>query len=122
MNIALFSLKNIPKEASIAGARSFEFLIDVCGRLYGKVSLPKDDSNDQSFFVHDALSPLKKKSSPEWSEGDADEESTSPVTSPNDEVIEIIIPELTSTFNLSRYVATHFVCCRPVCPFIGRNN
>ena len=103
MNIALFSLKNIPKEASIASARSFEFLINICGCLYGKVSLPKDDSIGHGTFLYDALSPLKKKETPELSE-EGDEESTSTLSSPNDEVMQIVIPELASTFNLSRYV------------------
>jgi hypothetical protein len=108
VNIALFSLKNVPKEASIASARSFQFLIDVCARLFGKVSAPEMDPKDPSPFVLDALSPLKKKQIPETPEEPASEERNEDykpdLICPNDEVLQIVIPELASPFNLARYV------------------
>lgn len=101
MNVALFSLKSIPKEASIACARSFEFLIHVCARLYGKATAPLGNGESANPFVVDILSHLRKKAPLETLE-ELPDSTSSCVAIPSDEVLQMLIPELASIFSISR--------------------
>jgi hypothetical protein len=43
MNVALFSLKSVPKEMSMASVMAFGFVAQVCTALYGSINMPDDD-------------------------------------------------------------------------------
>lgn len=43
MNVALFSLKSVPKEMSMASVKAFGFVTQVCTALYGSLKMSEDD-------------------------------------------------------------------------------
>ncbi len=92
MNVALYSLKSVPAEMSIAGIKSFEFLVSLCANLYGK---PSASQSSKIHFVVDMLSLLKPKE-------DASSETPAAVSKPCDDVLQMLINELASTCHIMR--------------------
>jgi hypothetical protein len=43
MNVALFSLKSVPKEMSMVSVKTFGFVAQVCTALYGSIKMSEDD-------------------------------------------------------------------------------
>jgi hypothetical protein len=101
MNVALFALKSVPKEISVAAAKGFQFLIRVCSGLYG---CPKYFESGEGPFVFDILSvpggkdvPPSKRDKPTGSSRE-----TTPSFSPCDDVLQILITEMASTKEIVR--------------------
>ena len=95
MNIVLYSVKSVPDEMSIAGIKSFEFLIQLCSNLYGKPDISLNQSNNEPFSV-DMLSLLKRRDDEKM------QKTLSTVTTPCDDVLQILINEMASTSHLMR--------------------
>jgi hypothetical protein len=94
MNVALYSVKSVPNEMSIAGIKSFEFLVQVCSTLYGKPGISENKSSNR--FAVDMLSLLKKRDTEKSSE------TLSIVTNPCEDVLQMLITEMASTSHLVR--------------------
>jgi hypothetical protein len=99
MNVALFSVKSVPREMSIAGVRSFQFVIELCWKIYGTPLYVDDDNDGQPSFVFDLLSLLKNKDD---SKVDEDQRGKRLLKNPGDEVLQMLICEMASTKQLSR--------------------
>eukprot|EP00980_Cylindrotheca_fusiformis_P015839 scaffold4637_cov128-Cylindrotheca_fusiformis.AAC.10 len=105
---ALFSLKSIPNEMSVAAAKGFQFLIRVCLSLYGTPTL---GITEQSPFIFDTLSSPdynnEIRSSPEPAKD------AKPVTSPCGDVIQTVISEMASTKQMvriaARFIMKHYI-------------
>ena len=95
MNVALYSVKSVPNEMSIAGIKSFEFLVQLCSTLYGKPCISQNQSSNTPFIV-DMLSLLKKR------EEEKSPKTLSAVTNPCDDVLQMLINEMASTSHLVR--------------------
>ena len=95
MNVALYSVKSVPNEMSIAGIKSFEFLVQVCSTLYGKPGISENQSKNARFAV-DMLSLLNKRDTEKSSE------TLSIVTNPCEDVLQMLITEMASTSHLVR--------------------
>ena len=95
MNVALYSVKSVPNEMSIAGIKSFEFLVQLCSTLYGKPGISQNQSSNTPFIV-DMLSLLKKR------EEEKSPKTLSAVTNPCDDVLQMLINEMASTSHLVR--------------------
>ena len=92
MNLALFAVKSVPAEMSLAGLKSFEFFVQLCGNLYGRL----DNSQKSNIpFVVDMLSLLKTRD-------DKSPATLAPVSKPCSDVLQMIINELASTSHLVR--------------------
>lgn len=94
--VALFSLKSIPNEMSIAAVKAFQFLIRVCSGLYGT---PTHGVTEETPFVFDTLS------SPDSNETRNSKESSKvvkPVSCPCDDVLQTVITEMASTKQMVR--------------------
>lgn len=92
MNVGLFAVKSVPAEMSVAGIKSFEFLVHLCAHLYGKPGISQKSNMP---FTVDMLSLLKSK----------DEKSLDTlavVSKPCDDVLQMLINELASTSHLVR--------------------
>ncbi len=94
MNVALYAVKSVPSEISFAAVKSFEFLVQLCGNLYGKAEL---DENNKVPFIVDMLSLLKTRV-------DKPAEKSSDVSKPCDDVLQMLLNELASTNHIVRYV------------------
>jgi transformation/transcription domain-associated protein len=92
MNVALFAVKSVPAEMSVAGIKSFEFLVQLCAYLYGKPGINQKSSVP---FVVDMLSLLKTKDEKSL-------ETLAVVSKPCDDVLQMLINELASTSHLVR--------------------
>jgi hypothetical protein len=104
MNVALFSVKSIPKEMAVAGVKSFQFLVRLSSCLYGKPNFMKSDS-DHRVPMFDLLSIWKKKDGSKAAEDSSKEETSKPtavLTTPCDDVLQLLITEMASTKTLSR--------------------
>ena len=104
MNVALFSVKSIPKEMAVAGVKSFQFLVRLSSCLYGKPNFMKSGSNHK-VPMFDLLSIWKKKDASKAAEESSGEETSKPtavLTTPCDDVLQLLITEMASTKNLSR--------------------
>lgn len=98
MNVALYAVKSVPSEMAIAAVKSFEFLVQLCGNLYGK---PAFNQSAKTPFIVDMLSLLKAKE-------DKPAEMPSNVSKPCDDVLQMLLNELASTNHLVRYVFWNF--------------
>lgn len=92
MNVALYSVKSVPAEMSIAGIKSFEFLVQLCANLYGT---PNTNQSSKTPFVVDMLSLLKTKE-------EVPSEKPVAVSKPCDDVLQMLINELASTCHIMR--------------------
>jgi transformation/transcription domain-associated protein len=103
MNVALFSVKSVPKEMAVAGVKSIQFLVRLCSCLYGKPDFLKNCSSSK-MPMFDLLSIWKKKDTPKSEESPMEETSkpTNVLTTPCDDVLQLLIIEMASTKNLSR--------------------
>lgn len=98
MNVALFAIKSVPREMSIAGVKSYQFLIEICWKIFGKPLFVDDRDGHQSLAV-DLLSLLKKKD--DW-KAEQNQQEESGLASPSDEVLQMLISEMASTNHLLR--------------------
>ena len=92
MNVALYAVKSVPGEMSIAGIKSFEFLVELCSNLYGKIEISKESKMP---FTVDMLSLLRSKE-------EKVPEVLNAVSKPRDDVMQMLINELASTSHLVR--------------------
>lgn len=110
MNVALFALKSVPREMSMASVKAFEFVVRVCEAMYGQAKVLYEGG-----FVFDALA-----SKPELKEHTDNEiedpsnttpmdktstehdEKESSLCHPCEEVLQILITEMSSTKNILR--------------------
>jgi hypothetical protein len=110
MNVALFSVKSVPKEMSIAGSKSFVFLIELCSKLYGEPQ--KKPNNADIPITFDLLSIWKRKEeSKSQNPSSTDEKVTAApaVACPCDDVLHMLITEMASTKHLTRQVSSRYV-------------
>lgn len=98
IHVALFAIKSVPREMSIAGLKSFQFLVELSSKIYGMPICLQDNDGKEAFVV-DLLSLLKKKDDLNV-EGNPPEVSS--IKSPCDEVLQMLICEMASTKHLSR--------------------
>ena len=94
MNVALYAMKSVPSEMSIAAVKSFGFLVQLCGNLYGKAKI---DENAKVPLIVDMLSLLKRSE-------DKPAEISPEVSKPCDDVLQMLLNELASTNHIVRYV------------------
>eukprot|EP00536_Pseudo-nitzschia_multiseries_P000672 jgi/Psemu1/233891/estExt_Genewise1.C_80142 len=97
MNVALYSVKSVPTEMPIAGVKSFEFLVQLCSTLYGKIHVNEEQSVNMPFIV-DILSLLKKRD-------DKFTKNSAGIASPCVDVLQMLINEMASTISLMRAAA-----------------
>jgi hypothetical protein len=109
MNVALFALKSVPREMSMASVKAFEFVIRVCVAMYGQAKVLGEGG-----FVFDALAskPELKEHTDNEIEDPSDttpmektseqDEKESPLCHPCEEVLQILITEMSSTKNILR--------------------
>ncbi len=75
MHVVLLSLKSVPREMSMASMKTFEFVVRVCGLLYGDIAtsengiivdefLSKPPSREDVPGLDSALEPVSKDSAP----------------------------------------------------------
>lgn len=93
MNVALYAVKCVPAEMSIAGIKSFEFLVQLCANLYGEPDITSQ--NNTTPFIVDMLSLLKTRD-------EKSPEKLADVSRPCDDVLQMLINELASTSHLVR--------------------
>jgi hypothetical protein len=102
MNVALFSIKSVPRELSVAGMKSFRFLMNLCACLYGPPRFMQISSTAQP-FVYDLLSPCKNMDvSEDASSSPQRLKDIHPPSCPNDDVLQILVSEMASTKQLAR--------------------
>ena len=105
LSVVLFSVKSAPREISIAGAKSFRFMMKLCSSLYGSPHFVDVPSQSKP-FMFDLLSPWKKKEIvSEESKATDDELAPSKaetVSCPCDDVLQILISEMASTKYMAR--------------------
>ena len=92
MNVALYAVKSVPSEMSIAGVKSFEFLVQLCANIYGK---PLLNQSNKTPFIVDMLSLLKTKEEKLL-------ETSANVSRPCDDVLQMLLNELASTSHIVR--------------------
>jgi hypothetical protein len=101
MNVALFSIKSVPRELSVAGMKSFRFLMNLCACLYGPPRFMQVQSTVHP-FVFDLLSPWKNKGMSEDPPSEHRSIDIHPLSCPNDDVLQILVTEMASTKQLAR--------------------
>jgi transformation/transcription domain-associated protein len=105
MNVVLFSVKSAPHEISIAGVKSFQFMMRLCSNIYGTPHFIQSPSSAKP-FMFDLLSPWKKKDIVSMEDKPAHNTSDSPkiqsVSCPSDDVLQIVINEMASTKYMAR--------------------
>ena len=96
VNVALFSVKTVPREIPYAGVKAFQFFTDVLAALYGK---PMLGSIDTPVFLVDLLRLQKAKKPPTGSDKPPAEQ---PIVRPCSRVVHNFICDLASTKHLTR--------------------
>jgi hypothetical protein len=102
MNVALFSVKSIPREMSIAAVNAFQFLVQACSGIYGH---QKHFEHGDGNFVFDMLSVPSGGKDDQPSTKEKPTESPRDATqlnNPCDEVLQILITEMASTKQILR--------------------
>ncbi len=111
MNVALFSLKSVPREMSMASVKAFEFVVQVCITLYGAINVPDDGiifdilaseaavKDDTAKVENSTEDPSISAKQNEIMEVNREEV---PLFHPSNDVLQILITELASTRNILR--------------------
>lgn len=112
MNVALFSLKSVPKEMSMASVKAFEFTIQVCTILYGMVTVPDqhgiifDVFTSKGEAMEEALNGENPSELASTKTKDGDNQTmndaATPLFHPCEDVIQVLITEMASTKNILR--------------------
>lgn len=112
MHAVLFSLKDSPREMSMAGVKAFRFVVRICDTLYGRV-LKTDDEIIMDFLswkphtsegvkVNDSVEKEKEGEGNVDNDHKMDSSDGPSIGTPCDEVFQILLTELASTKQILR--------------------
>lgn len=99
IQVAIASVKDTGKEIPFAGVRAFQFFVKVFVSLYGKPS-----SWEPITFIPDVLAIEARKTTKKDSDKNEEITSTGKMVFPSDAVVNLLIVELASAKQLTRYV------------------
>jgi len=109
MHAAILAVKKCPKEIPYAGVKSFQLFADICSKIYGEPSKWTDIDDDSTLMIRDPLHlPNEKKTTSSSATENLNnnirtgDEATSQTQCPSEEVLHVLINELSSISHIVR--------------------